>query len=164
LNRSDIPRIAAQGAAVVKLIDKHAVSLFKATQDWQSPLRSSGAAGCKGEHADPTPATAIDPDPLALAHAEFVALLNAKDKADAALAAFVYHYKPIDPHSIDRNRPNLVPACIVCGGPAIPIRRGMCDACRKAFERTDHDDLERFKRERQREMQAARVHEHEVAS
>ena len=96
-------------------------------------------------------------------HRRLADLLRSKRYADEALAAFVYRHKPVDPNMVDRSRPNLVPACIVCSGPAIPVRRCMCDACRKAFDRADHSDLERFKRERQREAIAASavVHEHE---
>jgi len=193
MNRSDIPLIAKNGDYVDKLLRQYGEPLFRATHEWQTPLRSGGAAGCKGDHADPTGTVAAgnldgDGDPLALAHDEYLRLLEAKRTADAKLAAIVGHkrlvdimrckqyadealatfidlHRPIDPNRIDRGRVNLVPSCIVCGGPAIPIRRGMCDACRKAFERVGHDDLERFKRERHREAMAAtaRVHEHEVA-
>lgn len=34
-----------------------------------------------------------------------------------------------------RGRENSVSYCLVCVGPAVPSRRGMCDACRKAHGR-----------------------------
>jgi hypothetical protein len=61
-------------------------------------------------------------------------------------------------------RVNTVPACIVCAGPAVQPRRGMCDACRKAWERADKPDLTAFKKDRLRQLAPPPVvHEHEVA-
>lgn len=60
-------------------------------------------------------------------------------------------------------RQNTVPACIVCAGPAVQPRRGMCDACRKAWERADKPELVSFRKERLRSLERQVVHEHEVA-
>lgn len=164
MNRLDLPRIAALGDKAHRELDKHGLSVWAATYDWQSPLRSGGAKGSKGDHADPTAASVIAPDPLALLHDEYRALLRAKERADAMLLAFFQHVLPIDPDQIDRSRRNQIPACIVCTGPAVPARRGMCDACRKAWERDGSTDLEGFKRRRQRRLdeESRPLHEHEV--
>lgn len=170
MNLSDVARIAAQGQQTVKLLDKHGLTLFRATKDWQSPLRSGGAAGCKGEHGDPTATTAAanldgNGDPLALEHGLLVGELNAFLAAAVALSNRLHRLAPIDPNAVDRGRVNLVPSCIVCAGPAIPIRRGMCPKDHQAWLRADKPDLEGFKRQRQRAEDAAKVvvHEHEVA-
>lgn len=194
MNRSDIARIAHQGRKLSVLLEQHGPPLFTATKDWQTPLRSGGAPGGKGGHSDPTGLTASanlqgEGDPLAVVHDEYQALLRAKrlvdaklaqivghkrlvdllkskEYADNQLAAFVYRHKPIDPNTLTRGRVNLVPSCIVCSGPAIPIRRGMCEADYRAWMRANQPDLEGFKRARQREAEAeaAVVHEHEAAS
>jgi hypothetical protein len=165
VNRSDIPVVIKTAEAATKLLDRHGTQLWKATHDWQSPLRSGGAAGCKGDHADPTPQQVIAPDPMALEHAELVAELEAFWTAAANLGVRIQRLAPIDPNSVNRGRVNLVPSCIVCGGPAIPIRRGMCPKDHQAWLRADKPDLEGFKRQRQREEAEAREkrHEHEVA-
>lgn len=157
MNKSDLPRIAKTAAAAIKLLDKHGQALFTATHDWQSPLRSGGAAGCKGDHADPTPQQVIKPDPLTLEHAALVADLEAFQTAALNLGARLQRLAPIDPTKIDRGRQNTVPACIVCAGPAVPVRRGMCDACRKAWERADHPDVSAFRKQRLRDLIARKT-------
>lgn len=166
MNRSDPPRIAAQGRKVDGELDKHGHVVWASTYDWQSPLRSGGARGCKGDHADPTAASVISPDELALLHGEFKALLSQKDKVDADLLALIRRVLPIDPNAVDRSRKSSVPACIVCGEAAIPARRGMCPADYMAWLRAGMPDLEGFKRTRQKRLEEeAKVrHEHEVDS
>lgn len=166
MNRSDLPRIAAQGRKVDGELDKHGHVLWASTYDWQSPLRSGGAKGCKGDHADPTAGSVITPDPLALLHGELKALLRLKDRVDADLLALVNKVLPIDPNAVDRSRLSQVPACIVCSGPAVPVRRGLCPACYQAWLRADMPDLEGFKRTRAKRLEdEQRVrHEHELES
>lgn len=145
MNRSDLPRISKVAASTVKLLDRHGRALWDATKDWESPLRSGGAAGPKGEHSDPTPAQVINPDPLTLEHAALLADLEAFNRAAQALASRLIRLTPIDPRTITRGRVNLVPSCIVCAGPAIPIRRGMCDTDYRAWRRAGMPDLTTFK-------------------
>lgn len=166
MNRSDIPRVAKTASTAVKLLEQHGQALFAATQDWQSPLRSSGAAGCKGDHADPTPQQVIKPDPLTQEHQALVAELEAFMTASVNLATRIQRLAPIDPNKVERGRVNLVPSCVVCTGPAIPIRRGMCPKDHQAWLRAGKPDLEGFKRQRQRDEDEAKAkrHEHEVAS
>lgn len=166
MNRSDLPRVSSHSRRVTADLDKHGSAVWLSTYDWQSPLRSGGSKGPKGEHADPTLGSVLAPDPLALLHGQYKQLLRAKEAADAAVLAFHQQVLPIDPDKIDRTRRSTVPACIVCSGPAFPARRGMCDTDYRAWLRDDRPDLEGFKRKRQKRLEEEQrvMHEHEVAS
>lgn len=165
MNLSDVARITRTAQQAVKDLDKHGQAIFRSTRDWQSPLRSGSGPGCKNDHADPTGRTVVNPDPLALEHGLLCAELNALHHAAEAISARLLRLAPVNPAEVERGRVNTTPACLVCGGPAIPVRRGLCDRCRQAHRRAGQPPLEDFKRLRQRELEAARVvvHEHEVA-
>ena len=172
MNRSDLIRVARNTQHSVDELRKHGDALWNATRDWQGTLRSAGGDGrsSKGSHSDPTYDTAfaiLQGKGLPHAHDDLVAAIAALDKAALTLAAVIRQLKPLDKNdpSIHRGRQNTVPACIVCAGPAVPARRGMCGTDYQAWLRADRPDLEGFKRQRQREAEAARqpLHEHEVA-
>lgn len=148
MNKGDIPRVVRNVHAAAAELDRLGPALYEATHDWQSPLRSGGAKGPKGDHADPTPQTAMDPDPLALEHADLVADIARLDEAAASLTARLRRLAPIDPNKVERGRVNTVPACMVCAGPAPRCRRGMCDSCYTAWLRADRPDIYAFRKER----------------
>lgn len=148
MNKADIPRVVRNIHSAASELDRLGADLFEATHDWQSPLRSAGAKGPKGDHADPTLATVMAPDPLALEHAALVAEIGLLDKAAAALVARLRRLEPIDPKKLERGRVNSVPACIICGGPAPRCRRGMCDADYTAWLRAERPDIYLFRKER----------------
>lgn len=52
-------------------------------------------------------------------------------------------------------RENTVPQCLICEGPAVPCRRGLCNACRMAHHRAGYPDIEQFKRERRAKLRPA---------
>lgn len=173
MNRSDLIRVARNTEHTLNELRKHGVSLWNATADWQSSLRS-GADGrkAKGDPSDPTYAAAMSvlqgfDRGLETAHDDFKASIERLDAAALEVAARFRQLMPLDKNdpSIHRGRQNTVPACIVCSGPAFPVRRGMCEADYRAWLRADRPDLEGFKRQRQREVAAAAqiIHEHEVA-
>lgn len=149
MNKSDIPRMQRAMRASLEVIDAHAAPMFAATHDWQYSL-SAGASGPqgKGGHGDPTVNSVLYPDPLALEHNLLVAELEAADRALEAVASRLRRLAPIDPNKVQRGRVSEVPACIVCTGPAVPCRRGMCDACRKAYDRAGKGDLMAFTKAR----------------
>lgn len=167
MNQADVAHICQLADQAATALHKHGPPLLKATKDWQSPLRSGGGPSSKGDHSDPTAATAITPDPLALEHQAFVAELQAFQRAAMALLSGIERRRPLTEAEVERGRISTDPGCVACGGPA-PVghrRAGQCDACRKAWERAGRPDLTTFRRMRQREADdAARVlHEHEVA-
>lgn len=160
--------VIQQAQRLSSVLERNGETLYAATHDWQSPLRSGGGPGCKNDHADPTLTSVIQPDVMALRHTEYKRLLRAKDVADSDLLAFHQANDPIDPNAVQRGRLTTDPGCLVCTGPA-PAghrRRGMCDSCRKRWERADRPSLEEFRRLWHREQEAAtvRLHEHEEAS
>ena len=148
MNRADIPRVVKNVHAAASELDRLGSAMWTATYDWQSPLRSGGAKGPKGDHADPTPATMLSPDPLALEHAALVAEITALDRAAAAVADRLRRLAPIDPDKVERGRQNSVAACIICAGPAPRCRRGMCDSCYTAWLRAERPDVYSFRKER----------------
>lgn len=148
MNKGDIPRVVKNVHSAGSELDRLGSDLWEATYDWQSPLRSAGAKGPKGDHADPTPALVLAPDPLALEHAALVAEIGLLDKAAAAVVARLRKLEPIDPKKVERGRVNSVPACIICSGPAPRCRRGMCDTDYTAWLRADRPDIYQFRKER----------------
>lgn len=149
MNRSDVPRVAAVGAACAAELDRLGQSVFTATHDWQSPLRSGGSGpNGKGGHGDPVVQTFLSPDPLALEHAALVGEIEAFHSAAIALTARLRRLAPIDPTKIDRGRKNTVPACLVCAGPAPRCRRGLCDGCYTAWLRAGRPDFVSFRNQR----------------
>jgi hypothetical protein len=90
----------------------------------------------------------LNPDPLTLEHAALVADIEAFNAASLALAARLRRLAPIDASKIERGRTNSVATCIVCAGPAPRCRRGLCDACYKAWTRADRPDIHAFRVER----------------
>lgn len=145
MNRSDLPHVVKIGYAATAGLERHGATIWAATYDWQSPLRSGGAKGPKGDHGDPTGQRAIDPDPLATEHAELTADVTAFFRAAERLAARIERLKPVDPDSVERGRVNSVATCIVCLGPAPRCRRGLCEACYRAWVRADRPELHEFK-------------------
>lgn len=144
----DPTRISRQGFAVAGLVEKHGPALLKATRDWQSPLRSGGAKGPKGDHADPTYGAVAAPDPIAKEHGELVAALDAYHKAGVDLEARIRRLLPINPNHVQRGRINSVPTCLTCDGPAPRCRRGLCDSCYTAWLRAERPDMHAFRRDR----------------
>lgn len=148
MNPSDIPRIVKGGHTAATELERLGGDLLKATYDWQSPLRSGGAKGPKGQHADPTPGTALDPDPLALEHDALVAQIEAFEKAGANLASTLRRLAPLREEDVKRGRVNSVPMCLACDGPAPRCRRGLCDSCYTAWLRDDRPDMHSFRQDR----------------
>jgi hypothetical protein len=149
LNESDITRIAKTAYATCDDLARHGVKLLRDTSDWQSPLRSGGGGpSCKGEYSDPTPSAVLAPDPLALEKPRLVAAIAGFAEAADELSAIVHRLKAVDPSKVERGRINDVPACIVCSGPAVPCRRGLCGACYKAWKRADEPDITQFRNAR----------------
>ena len=163
-----VKHVSEQSYRVGELLHRNGRQLWAATFDWQSPLRSGGGPGCKGEHSDPTSSTVLSPDPLATKHAEYKRLLAAKDAADSAIIGFHQRHDPLSEAQADkaRNRVNSDPGCVVCAGPAPAGHRrsGRCDQCRMRWERSGRPDLTTQRAQHQAELtaQAARIHEHEA--
>lgn len=148
MNRQDPLRIAKEGYTVAGLVDKHGAALLAATHDWQSPLRSGGAKGPKGQYSDPTPQQVIKPDPLAEEYQALVDDLAAFYLAATNLGARIRRLLPIDPRTVTRGRVNTVPCCLACDGPAPRCRRGLCDPCYTAWLRADRPDMHEFRKQR----------------
>jgi len=146
MNRSDLPRIATAIHAAASELDRHGQTIFTATHDWQSPLRSSqGGPQGKGGHGDPTYAAYADPDPLALEHGMLVANIEASLKAVTAMAEQLRRLKAINPDEVDRSRQNTIPTCLVCTAPDPRLRRGFCSPCYTAWLRADRPDFVTFR-------------------
>lgn len=148
MNGSDLPRIVKQVFASASELDRIGAPLLASTKDWQSPLRSASAKGPKGQHADPTSATAIDPDPLALEHDALVDDVVALYLASVNLQARLRRLEPIKSRDVPRGRVNSVPTCIICHGPAPRCRRGFCDACYTAWIRAERPEVHLFRKRR----------------
>lgn len=164
-NQGDVAHILRAAQSTLEQAAPHAGWLFVASRTWQSPLRSGSQPGPKGDHSDPTAANAVNPDPLAQVHGRYLTILEDVDRAMMALSAFVELHKRVDPNSVERGRQTSDPGCTACGGPAPAGHRrsGLCDACRKAWERAGKPSLVTFRRQRQVEAEQAarRLHEHE---
>lgn len=166
-NAGDVAHVLASAHRTIERAAPHAAWLFVASRTWQSPLRAGGGGQRrpKGDHSDPTAATLIKPDPLALVHGQYLQILEDVDRASMALDAFIELHKRVDPNMIERGRVNTDPGCTACGGPAPAGHRrsGMCDACRKAWARAGRPSLITYRRQRQVEAEqaAVRLHEHE---
>lgn len=148
MNGSDLPRIVKQAFATASELDRLGGSLLHSTKDWQSPLRSAGTKGSKGDHGDPTGSTAIDPDPLAQEHDALVDDVMAFYRASVNLETRIRRLAPVKPSDVPRGRVNSVPTCIICHGPAPRCRRGFCDACYTAWIRADRPAVNLFRKQR----------------
>lgn len=163
MNRRQLVNIARQSIIVGGHLEKHGPQLLQAAYDWQSPLRTAAGPGPKGDHSDPTFGNAINPDQNALVYRTYLALLAAKNRADLDLAAFHIRHDPLSEAQIQRGRTSSVPPCIDCHGPAIPMRSGRCDRCRKRWERAGRPTQTVSARLYAVELEQATVvvHEHE---
>lgn len=117
------------------------------------PSRTSGPIG-KGGVSDPVgELVASEQEDPAQRADDFLTRFRDLRTALENLAGEGRNLKTVDPDSAQirrmRERQSTVSNCMVCGQMALPrAKRGMCEACYKAWIRDGRPDVERFKAER----------------
>lgn len=156
--------LADQLERTVNELRRHGDLTWSRAEDWTKSRRiandSSRGGGVGSGRTDRSIGDQRDDDAAARRREE-LATLAARMEADSIRMR--WYIDDACPDKPKRERENTVAACIVCSGPAVQPRRGMCDACRKAWERADKPDLTAFKKERLAQMEQRVIHEHEVA-
>lgn len=161
-NKGHVEAIIRNTDQAMNEIARTVVWLWDNSKRWQSPLRSGGAPGPKGDHSDPTAASAITPERLAQVHPELVKSLADLDRAASVVLELVRTHRPMRDSEVDRTRGNTVAICIICDGPAYPVRSGKCNACYKRWIKAKRPDTTTFRLDYQRVRDQRPVHEHEA--
>lgn len=156
MNRDDVPKIAVKGRAAGELLELQGQELLRWSWEYQKgyPTSSEGPSS-KGAVSDPTFRSAVERDPFLVRGVSFEQWLKRYHEAACALIELAHLLAPIDPKAEERARArqSTVQVCSACGRDVLNtaddrLRKGYCDACRKAWERAGYPDRPAFEQTR----------------
>lgn len=133
MNHADRRRIADALRKCADLLEDQGQEAERLAADWATPLSSSGGPGPRNSVSRPTETAALDPDPMAVFHAELRRATKVAYRSSLELHDLILRI--VTRRRVENQRAGIG-SCETCGrycdatSDATRLRAGQCNACR----------------------------------